>query len=43
VFDQLLPCTGELQEPSKKAVSRLIEAQDAEVEQAKNQDSAGSK
>jgi hypothetical protein len=29
---------GELQEPSKKAISRVIEAQDQLVEQAKNDD-----
>jgi hypothetical protein len=32
----LLPPAGELQEPSKRAISRVIEAQDQLVEQAKD-------
>jgi len=36
ILDELL-ISGELQEPSKKAVNRVVETQDQQVEQAKNE------
>lgn len=42
ILDELL-IAGELQEPSKKAISRVIEAQDQLVENAKNGQEEGQK